>query len=160
VQLHEQVLASGEKLRLLTSWEFPGARALALYSRRQDVETDIRDVKVTLKTEALSSQSVAMLRKDLCVSTVAYHLVVQIRRLAGQRVGVPTRRLSFAGTWSAVHLVLLSSPHWKAAEWGRRFDLAPRIAGQQKIPQRPGRNYPRRALPRRKKSTNEQRLPP
>jgi hypothetical protein len=160
VQLHEQVLASGEKLWLLTSWECPGPRALALYGRRQDVETDIRDVKVTLKTEALSSRSVAMLRKELCISVVAYNLVVQIRRLAARRAGVPPRRLSFSGTWSAVRIVLLSSPHWNAEEWQRRFELALRMAGQRKIPQRPGRNYPRRALPRRKKSTNEQRSPP
>lgn len=160
VRLHEQVLASGQTLWLLTSWDCPRSRATALYGRRQDVETDIRDVKVTLKTETLSSRSVAMLRKELCVSMVAYNLVVQIRRLAARQAGVPPRRLSFAGTWSAVRIVLLSSPHWTAEEWRRRFQLALRMAAQRKVPQRPGRSYPRKSHPRRKKSTNEQRSPP
>ena len=158
VRSHEQVPASGQTLWLLTGWDCSRSRAMALYGRRQDVETDIRDVNVTLKTEALSSRGVAMLRKELCVSMVACNLVVQLRRLAAQRAGAPPRRPTFAGTWSAVRIALPSAPHWSAEEW-RRFELALRMAAQRKIPQRPGRSYPRKSHPRRKKTTNEQRSP-
>lgn len=160
VLLHEVLLPAGQTLWLLTSWDCPGTRAAALYGRRQDVETDIRDVKVTLKTEELSARSVAMLRKELSISLVAYNLVVQIRRLAAQRAGVSARRLSFSGTWSAVRIVLLSPQQWPASEWRRRFELVLRMAGQRKVPQRPGRSYPRRALTRRNKSTSGKRSPP
>ena len=57
---------------------------------RLDVETDIRDVKITLKTDDLLSKSVDMLKKEIAMAFVAYNLVVQVRRLAAQAQGKAT----------------------------------------------------------------------
>ncbi len=58
---------------------------------------DIRDVKVTLNTERIRAHSREMFEKELLTSLVAYNLVVQFRREAARKVGVPPRRLSFTG---------------------------------------------------------------
>lgn len=160
VTLHEITLPNGQPLWLATTWPCPTDLATALYGRRQEIETDIREVKVVLQTEEIPARSVAMLRKELAVSIVAYNLVIQLRRLAARRAGVPPRRLSFSGVWSAVRIILLAPNHWSAAEWQQRFELALRIASQHKLPHRPGRNYPRRALTKRNKSTSGKRPPP
>lgn len=158
--LHEVQLSDTLTLRLLTTGPCATDQAVALYGRRQDVETDIRNVKVVLDMEHLPARSPTMLRKELAISIVAYNLVVQVRRLAAARAKVPPRRLSFSGVWSAVRVILLSPQQWTAAEWRQKFDLALRAASQRKIPHRPGRSYPRQALAKRNKSTNGHRPAP
>jgi hypothetical protein len=154
--LHEVRLSDASTLWLLTTGPCTTDQAVALYGRRQDVETDIRNVKVVLDMEHLPARSPTMLRKELAISIVAYNLVVQVRRLAAARAKVPPRRLSFTGVWSAVRIILLSPPRWTAAEWRQHFELALRAASQRKIPHRPGRSYPRQALAKRNKSTSGQ----
>jgi hypothetical protein len=130
-----------------------------LYNRRQDIETDIRNVKVTLKIEDIRAKSVEMLRKELATSMIAYNLVIQVRREAARIAEVPARRLSFSGVWSAVRIILLAPNQWTAKQWHAKFRLALKIASQRKLPHRPGRSYPRHALPRRAKSTSGSRKP-
>lgn len=154
VLLHETRVSDTLTLWLLTTWPCATSDPAQVYRRRLDVETDIRDVKVLLNTEQLPARGVGMLRKELAVSIVAYNLVVQVRRLAAQRAGVPPRRISFSGAWSAVRIILLSPQQWTADDWQRKFELAIRSASQRKIPNRPGRGYPRRALTKRNKSTS------
>lgn len=159
VRLHEIIVTPTLTLWLATTWNCPTDQAAALYARRQAVETDIREIKVVLKTEELATRSVAMLRKELAVSIVAYNLVIQLRRLAARQAGVPPRRLSFTGAWSAVRIILLAPNQWSAAQWQQQFDLVLRIAGQHKLPNRPGRSFPRRAHTKRNKSTSGKRPP-
>jgi hypothetical protein len=155
--LHEVQLSDTLTLWLLTTGTCTTEQAVTLYGRRQDVETDIRNVKVVLDMERLPARSPSMLRKELAISIVTYNLVVQVRRLAAQRAKVPPRRLSFTGVWSAVRVILLGPQQWTAAEWRQKFELALRAASQCKIPHRPGRTYPRQALTKRNKSTSGQR---
>jgi len=153
IYVHAVRLSNELTLHLVTTWPYSTADAVALYRRRQDVETDIREVKVLLKTEQLRAKSVAMLRKELAISITAYNLVIQVRRLAAARVNERPRRLSFSRVWSAVRILLLAPQRWSAHEWQQKFELAIRVAGQHKLPNRPGRSYPRRALTKRNKST-------
>jgi len=157
VWLQEVRVSETLTLTLVTTWPCAEQDAAQIYGRRLDVETDIRDVKIVLKTEQLPAQSVPMLRKELAVSIVAYNLVVQIRRLAAHRADVKPRRISFSGTWSAVRVILLSPLQWTAVDWPRQFELAIRSASQRLIPHRPNRSYPRRAHTRRNKSTSGKR---
>ena len=152
--LHEIKVSENLTLWLVTTMDCAGTVLANLYKRRGDVETDIRDVKVTLCIEEMRAKSVSMLRKELATSMVAYNLVIQIRRLAAKASGVSPRRISFVGVWSAVRFVLLSPQHWTAQEWQNRFALALKMAGQRKLPNRAGRSYPRQALVRRNKSTS------
>ena len=117
------------------------------------MEHDIRDVKVTLDTENIRAKSVDMLHKELLTSMVAYNLVVQFRRQAAKLAGLPPRRLSFTGVWNTFESFLLTQPPCSAAEWTERYEEALTIASRDKLPNRPGRSYPRRAHPRRPKST-------
>lgn len=157
VTLHEVPVSEKLTIWLVTSGSCTSAQAAALYQRRQDVETDIRNVKVALGMERLPARSESMLRKELAICIVAYNLVVQVRKLAAQRANVPPRRLSFSAAWSAVRIILLSPQQWTAKEWRAKFELALRVASQSKIPHRPGRSYPRKALAKRTKTTNAQR---
>lgn len=152
VRLHEVPLAD-ESLYLVTNLAISSEQAGQWYARRYDVEHDIRDVKVTLDTENLRAKSVAMVKKELLTSLVAYNLVVQFRRQAAKLAGLPPRRLSFTGVWNTFQSFLLTQPPCSAPEWIERYEAALRIAARDKLPNRPGRSYPRRAHPRRAKST-------
>lgn len=160
VLLYELPLSDSRTLFLLTTWPCPADEAAQLYRRRLDVETDIRDVKVLLNLERLPAKSVDMLRKELAVSIIAYNLVVQIRRLAARRAGVPPRRISFSGAWSAVRVILIAPHQQHDDDWPRQFELAIRSASQHKLPNRPNRSYPRQALTKRNKSTSGRKNTP
>jgi len=152
VTLHE-VPIEGETLYLVTTLQVPSKQAGEFYSYRYDVEHDIRDIKVSLDTENVRAKSVAMVKKELLTSIVAYNLTVQFRRQAAQLANLPPRRLSFTGVWNTFESFLLHQPPCSAADWQDRFEAALKIAARDKLPYRPGRSYPRRAHPRRPKST-------
>jgi hypothetical protein len=158
VWLHEVVVSESLTLWLVSTPESSGAELAALYRHRQDVETDIRDVKRTLKLEELRGRSVAMVHKELSAGLVAYNLVVQVRRLAAAHAGVRPRSLSFAGVWSLVRVVLLSVNEWSLARWEEKFEWVLRGAAQRKVPDRPGRSYPRTVIPRARKFPSRPRL--
>jgi hypothetical protein len=155
VFLHEVPLESGETLYLVTTLPISSDQAAEYYSRRYDVEHDIRDIKVTLDTENIRSKSVAMVRKELLTSIVAYNLVVQFRRQAAQLANVQPRQLSFTRVWNTFDSFLLKQAPSNAATWQKRFDKALGLAAKYgKLPnRRKPRNPPRQAHPRRPKST-------
>ena len=152
VLLH-QVPLENDTLFLVTTLRIRSDQAGEYYARRYDVEHDIRDVKVTLKTENIRAKSVEMVQKELLTSVVAYNLVVQFRRQAAKLANVAPRRLSFTGVWNTFESFLLTKPPCPASEWQSRYQAALQIASRDKLPNRPGRSYPRRAHPRRPKST-------
>ena len=152
VLLHEVPLGN-EVLYLVTTLTIGSDEAATCYARRYDVEHDIRDVKVTLDTESIRARSVEMVKKELLTSLVAYNLVIQFRRQAAKLANLPPRRLSFTGVWNTFESFLLTQPPCSAVEWTSRYTAALRIASRDKLPNRPGRSYPRKAHPRRPKST-------
>ena len=159
VVLHERI-ATGPKGEKTTLWlvttllSADGASVAALYKHRQDVESDIRDVKVALEMEDLHGQSADMVGKELAMGMIAYNLVVQIRRLAAKRIQIEPRRLSFTGVWSLVKTILLSPNEWTLEDYASTFEQVLRWAGQRKLPNRPGREFPRTVLPRGRKFPN------
>ena len=152
VYLH-QVELENETLFLVSTLPLTSQVAAEHYKRRYDVEHDIRDVKVSLKTENIRAQSVSMMKKELLTSFVAYNLVVQSRRQAAALAGVPPRRLSFTGVWNTFQSFLLTQPPCSGPQWIERYEAALKVAARDKLPNRPGRSYPRKAHPRRPKST-------
>ena len=153
VLLHEVPLDNRETLYLVTTLDVRSEQAGEFYQSRYDVEHDIRDVKVTLDTENIRAKSVSMVKKELLTSIVAYNLVVQFRRQAAELAGVPPRRLSFTGVWNTFESFLLHQPPCNAETWKKRYDKALQVASRDRLPNRPGRSYARRAHPRRPKST-------
>lgn len=163
VELHqvEVTTAEGNPLTLwiVTTLATSGQKLAALYGLRFHVETDIRNVKVILRMDELRGQSRPMLRKELALGIVAYNLVIQIRRLAAQQAGLEPRRLSFSGSWSLVKIILLDPLQWTAESFLRNFRQVLRGCAQRKIPNRPGRKYPRQLLRRSQKYPYRARPP-
>jgi len=127
--------------------------AAEFYSHRYDVEHDIRDLKVTMSLETIRCRTDEMVKKELLTSIVAYNLVIQFRRQAADVAGLPPRRLSFTEVWNTFQSFLVNLPPCGAPEWQERFDKALRVASKDKLPNRPGRTFKRKAHPRRQKST-------
>ena len=151
VRLHEFVGFSGKILGIATTSTADVKVLAKLYAKRWAVETDIRQFKRTLVGDALSGRSVEVILKELAIAMVSYNLVVQVRRIAADRVKLPPRRLSFTGVWSLVANILLSPNEWTAEEWQRRFEGVLRGAVQRKLPNRPDRSFPRTVIPRGRK---------
>jgi hypothetical protein len=159
VTLHEFVGFSGKTIWVATTSDASVEELAKLYAQRWGIETDINNFKTTLECDALRGKSAAMIMKELAIAMVSYNLVVQVRRLAAERVKMPPRRLSFTGVWRLVKIILLSeNDAWTAEEWEKQFEWVLRGAAQRKIPNRPGRSYPRKTLARGRKFP-ERRLP-
>jgi hypothetical protein len=153
VLVHEVLLDNGESLYLVTSLPWSAADAADGYARRYDVEHNIRDFKVTLRVETIRAKSEEMVRKELLCSIVAYNLLLEFRRKAADIARVAPRRLSFTQVWNTFEICLLRQPPALPEQWQQRYDRALAQAAKAKLPLRPGRSYPRRAHPRRQKST-------
>jgi hypothetical protein len=153
VLLHEVELDNGETLSLVTTLSVSAEQAAEFYSRRYDVEHDIRDIKVSMSLETIRCRSESMVKKELLTSIVAYNLVVQFRRQAAELAQLPPRRLSFKEVWYTFQSYLLNQPPCLAPQWLERYANALRIASRDKLPNRPGRSYKRKTHPRRPKLT-------
>lgn len=158
VVLHEVEVSPSVTLFLVSDVQIDGPSSSQLYSRRYEVEFDIRDVKVTMDAENIRAKSVDMVKKELYTSIIAYNLVAQFRRQAAKLGRLVPRRLSFTDVWVTFKDELLLQPACTLAEWIDRYDEALWHASQHKLPNRKHpRNYPRQAHPRRPKSTNFQK---
>lgn len=158
--LHEVKVSARLTLWLFTTLDATGQEMAALYHCRQDVETDLRDLKETLLVGMLSGKDAAVVEKELLAAVLAYNLATQVRRLASTRLGLEPRKLSFAGAWSLLQVFvtdLWQSTSPAAAE--QAFERLLRMAGQRKVPQRKQeRTYPREVLPRRRKFPERKRV--
>ena len=154
VILHTIELKCKECLTLVTTLDYSSEEAAETYRRRYDVEHDIRDLKVTMKLEKIRARSEEMVRKEILCSIVAYNLVLEFRREAAKIAKLPPRRLSFTGVWNTFEIYLLHQPPCNEPQWLERYEKALKVASRDKLPNRPGRSYPRKAHPRRAKSTN------
>jgi hypothetical protein len=146
-----------EWLYLITDLSGPPQMFKNLYFQRNDIEIDIRNVKVVLDTESLQCKSVAMFHKELGMAMVAYNLTSQLRRQAAELAACDPRDLSFTGVWTVYKHHLQPKMFTDAAQWKEQFAIALQRASKQKLPNRPGRSYPREAYPRRPKSTHFQK---
>lgn len=152
VTIHEFVGFNGKMMWVVTTIDASVDVIAKLYSQRWGIETDVKNFKSTLECGSLHGKSVAMIMKEIAIAMVSYNLVVQVRRLAAERVKVLPRRLSFTGVWSLVKLILLSENDARTAEeWEAQFEWVLRGAAQRKIPYRPNRSYPRKILIRARK---------
>lgn len=158
VQIYSCDLPSGEQLHLVSSISFSPHTAVDIYGLRYTaIEHDIRDIKTTLNLEKMCAQNEAMVQKEILCSMVAYNLVVQFRRAAAKRANVPPRRISFKRSYETLEIYLLRFGAQPLEKWIERYEEAVAIVSKDKHPLRPGRSFPRKAYPKRPKSTNAQR---
>lgn len=154
VRLHEIVVHEHLTLWLVTNLAESAAILAALYQRRGEVETDIRNIKVVLDTENIRARSEAMFRKELLTSMVAYNLVVQFRRQAAELAHVPPKRLSFTGVWNTFRIFLMNKFSAEPATWRKHYRIALHYAMRDKLPNRPGRNFERSTYKKGQKSAH------
>jgi hypothetical protein len=160
--LYEVHVRKDLTLWLFSTVEGTGEEMAELYRQRGDIETNIRDLKSTLRLDRMSGQSQSMVVKELHAALVAYNLTTQVRRLAATRAGVAARQLSFAGVKSLVEAfacVVCLNP--TQAQCQQRFEQLLRAAGQRRLPKRrAGRSYPREVIPRGRKFPERKRVKP
>ena len=128
-----------------------------LYWKRNDIEVDIRNIKLVIGTEEIRAQSKEMFLKEFAMSMVAYNLTTQLRREAAMLAKCEPRELSFTGVWSVYRNMLQGIEVSDSNQWTERLERALKYASQQKLPNRPGRSYPREAYARRPKTTHFQK---
>jgi hypothetical protein len=160
VRLHVVTLPGGGEMYFVTDLLESAQTIGAIYAKRMDVETDIRDIKVVLDLEHIQARNPSMFRKEFLTSMVAYNLVIQFRRQAAELAKVPPRRLSFTGVWTTYREFLLDAWSNDPAEWRNRYRKALRVAMQDKLPNRPGRSYPREVYTKAPKSVQFKKRKP
>jgi len=159
VYLHEIAGFNGESLWCATTCDMKVQDVQTIYARRWEIETDICHLKHTLEAEALRGQSPDMILKELAILVISYNLVVQVRRLAAARVKVSPKRISFTAVWNLVRIILLAPNDWTEETWQAWFERVVNEAGRHKLPNRPGRSYPREVIPKRRTFPERKRKP-
>ncbi len=154
VRLHEVRIHKTLTLYLVTGMPHSAKCLSDLYKCRVNVEIDIRNVKVVLKTEEIAARSEEMFLKELLMSMVAYNLVTQFRRQAAAMADVEPRRLSFKRAWTTFQRFLWSHIFTDAADCRAQYRKALNVAMKDKLPNRPGRSFEREAYHRQHKATS------
>ena len=137
---------------LLDPIQYPVEEIGSLYFHRWEIELRFRDIKTTMGMELLRTKSPEMIRKEIMMHMIAYNALRLLMFKAGKKHGRNHRRLSFKGALQA----LFGSISGFAGVWKKpvirkreRDNLLRRIA-ERVVPERPGRNEPRK-LKRRPK---------
>jgi hypothetical protein len=151
VFLHEFQATESLTLLMVTSLEEEAWTLSNLYEQRYDVEVDIRNFKVVMDAENIRAKSVDTFYKELYTSIVAYNLTSQFRREAASLNHLPPRRMSFKRVWTTFQTFLLRHLHTDPEQWRSAFSRALKYAMQDKLPNRPSRQYKREAYRKRPK---------
>jgi hypothetical protein len=122
----------------------------ALYGRRWDIESDIKDIKKTLCMDFLLGQTVDMVEKEMALGVVAYNLTIMVRRLAAAQAQVPPRDLSFSRTLALVNAFASNAGAGSPEQQQSRFERLLKAVGRCRLHRRKGRNRPRDLIPRRR----------
>jgi hypothetical protein len=158
VRIHRMIVGGQEIYLATTLLRLSRPEVFDIYKHRQDVETDIGDIKVTMDTENIRAKTKDGVLKELYTSLIAYNSVVQFRRDAARVANKPPRQMSFKGTLDTFRIFLGDRLlTLKPQKCIAAYQEALRIASKDIVRQRPGRNYKRAAHPRRPKTTKWQK---
>ena len=132
-------------LYLFTTLSLPAEEIVALYGKRWRVETDLRNLKQTVRLNRLNVRSSDMVEKELLIAVLAYNLVRAIMCIAAERTSGDPRQLSFT---YACNLVLDGYPGVLAARGEKRqqqaLDRLIDLVARCRLPKRrKRRQYPR-----------------
>jgi len=136
-------------IHLMTSLKntdvYPLENLMKLYRRRWRIETNFRDLKITMGMEALRTQSPTMLHKEVCAYQIAYNLIRHIHRQVCAIYSVPVDRLSVKGTIDTIltHAHLAHRFRCNPIKLSIVKDQILELVARDKIPIREGRWEPR-----------------
>jgi hypothetical protein len=138
---------------LLDPVRYPAEEVGSLYFHRWEIELRIRDIKTTMGMEMLRTQSPEMIRKEIMMHMIAYNALRLLMLKAGKKHGQNPRRLSFKGALQVLKTTVSGFVGaWKKLRLRKRErDNVLWMLSERSVPDRPGRNEPRK-LKRRPKS--------
>lgn len=128
---------------LLDRASYPTLKIVQLYSKRWDVELDLRHLKTTLGMDILRCKTPSMVRKEIHVYLLAYNLLRSLMWDAGTTYNTPPLRLSLQGTR---HHLTNFIPKLQAADFKKRLRLYRtllKVIVHKVVPDRPARSEPR-----------------
>jgi len=114
-----------------------------LYSKRWDVELDLRHLKTTLGMDILRCKTPSMVRKEIYVYLLAYNLLRSLMWSAGTTYSTPPLRLSLQATRHHLNNFI---PQLLVASSQKRLQIYStllKIIAHKAVPERPGRCEPR-----------------
>ena len=122
-----------------------------LYSRRWQVEVDLRSIKAQMGMDILRTKSPSMIDKEIAAYMLAYNLVCALMARAAAGAQVLARSLSFKGT---LQLLLAFEQHLRFGGWAGARTMTAKLLDAISLltlPIRPGRVEPH-AVKRRPKN--------
>jgi putative transposase len=136
---------SKQWLYLFTTLDSPIEEILQLYTRRWNIETDLRSLKRTVRLHHISAKSPDMMEKELLLAVSAYNLVRAVMCMAARRSRIDPRQLSFSHVLTVVDHAwpkLIGAP--TRQQHDKEFFRVLDMAAQCTLPKRSQhRSYPR-----------------
>lgn len=146
---------SGKRERVLlftTLRNVPVAEIAALYRRRWEIETDLRNLKRLLNLERLRVRTANQVVPQIILAVSAYNLIrLNILLAARKHKIADPKRISFKAATQLTEgmIQILGDPSLSFEERMRRYELTLDILAQSLNPRRKGRQYPRKQYKRR-----------
>jgi len=144
---------------LLDAQQYEADEIVELYSKRWQVELDIRSLKVTLGMSDLRCKTPFMVEREIWAHLLAYNLVRKIGAQVAQQMKVSPREVSFKATKQAILGGWQAATMLQGADYVRVAKVMLKILRKQKVGNRPGRCEPRavKARPKPHKLLTEPR---
>ena len=131
---------------LLDPVRYPADEVASIYIHRWEIELRFRDIQTTMGMGLLRTKTPEMVRKEVLMHMIVYNAIRLLMLKAGAVFGVSHRRISFKGV-----VQVLGESRASFAGVAGRPRLEARAKGvllervdERVVPERPGRNEPRK----------------
>jgi putative transposase len=128
---------------LLDAQEYQADEIVELYSKRWNVEVDIRSLKVTLGMSDLRCKTPFMVEREIWAHLLAYNFIRKVGAQVAQQMKVSPRSVSFKATKQAILGGWQGATKLQGADYVRVAKVMLKILRKQKVGNRPGRCEPR-----------------
>jgi hypothetical protein len=128
---------------LLDAQKYKADEIVELYSKRWQVELDIRSLKVTLGMSDLRCKTPFMVEREIWAHLLAYNLIRKVGAQVAQQMKVVPRSVSFKATKQAILGGWQPATKLQGADYVRVAKVMLKMLQKQKVGNRPGRCEPR-----------------
>jgi putative transposase len=128
---------------LLDAKEYSAEEITELYSKRWNVELDIRTLKITLKMDCLRCMTPFMVEKELWGHILAYNMIRKVAAQVATVMKVTPRSISFTAVKQAILAGWQQATRLQGVQYVRVEKAMLKMLRKQKVGHRPGRTEPR-----------------
>ena len=133
-----------QELYLFTTLEEPVSEIVALYSRRWNIETDLRSLKQQVRLQEITARSPNMVASELYIAVATWNLIRAVMNTAAEQANVEPRQLSFSRARAAfLAFTQAAANQHSAAERERGWQLMLQSIAQCRLPIRHRPSVPR-----------------